>query len=926
MKFIQRIFFRIIVLVYVQCQKSQHQVSVLENKREHFRKDMATMFSHDSLLESMFIKFKGKITEAQNIGETFAFFDAFHRTVIAIRTDINSREKLCRSWVNEMNACKGKPLWNYYHYFFPFAPGESFEIYKKLELFSKNPLPATYTYIVARLDACSSGLTLSKQFIINDTLLIKEKVSYYLKNLTLGGPGVYIVTVKNDQLFQEFFIHTSAINCMIKKDKKKLVLFGASDNNIVPPPYDIYCTTLEGDTIKTQTDTNGIAVIRDSRFLKSRFPVKVFLAKNQKVLSYCETILPEETKSAEYFGFISTDRSLYSPGQMVNFAGFIRGKKGDSIFIPDYDSLRTESEYSNQFYKMLKLDRMGNFRDSVVLSGAQYGLEKVEIYKLLKDSSGNVVYNKGAESWFQVKTPVKQKFYINASLDKKAYHSGEKIILAVECKGPKGETATATSARIIWANEDNFYRDGPILDAENYNFDKSGKLQITFDPYSKNNKKQNRFNHYYYKQRETEHRMSKKEKLDWNLIAEIRVSDSTGYNVNDTLKTKIRRHNLLLELSPELRGYIGSNYIGKNDTLKTEVKVCDIYGNGWNGTCNLEIFQKSKRITKKTISITNGLGIEGLSFKRSGNYMFRASVKDVNGDIIARIDSIEVINDIVCEHGSLSLDKDYYYVGDTATVTLNTYAKHAKVFYSIESDSIKSTSVAVINNFQFINKIPITDDFQAVNVYSIAYPWNGLNSSYIYIRVANGSDMLKVTIDGKHHVLSGEKVNWDICVKDGSGKPVKARLSASILDETIDNYVEKRRFGIPKYPMLEFLTDIYPTNVVTSGSNLNRVYIRFHSNTDRYIDRSSCHLSPEEKYHYTIADDLWTYTPPPIIQDTITSAYWNSTIITDSKGKVTISFVMPNDTAMYKIVLSGTSGANKFLFYTDSITTKRPQL
>jgi hypothetical protein len=186
--------------------------------------------------------------------------------------------------------------------------------------------------------------------------------------------------------------------------------------------------------------------------------------------------------------------------------------------------------------------------------------------------------------------------------------------------------------------------------------------------------------------------------------------------------------------------------------------------------------------------------------------------------------------------------------------------------------------------------------------------------------------LLKVSIDGKRNALPEEKVTWTIFIKDRSGKPVKAHLTASILNTTIDNYMEKSRFGIPEYPMLEFLTDICPTNVVTFGSNLNRMYIRSPGNTGRYIDRSSCRLSPAEKYHYTIAADLWTYTPPPIMQDTITSAYWNSTLVTDSKGKVTISFVMPNDTAMYKIVLSGTSGANKFLFYTDSITTKRPQL
>jgi len=303
--------------------------------------------------------------------------------------------------------------------------------------------------------------------------------------------------------------------------------------------------------------------------------------------------------------------------------------------------------------------------------------------------------------------------------------------------------------------------------------------------------------------------------------------------------------------------------ISKNGTVNGEIKIPDDVKTG-----SYYLIIESKLSDGTTRSISPNPWFNIVNYKNPGNF--------TEGTPAPNTTDNPFVNNPNSSKISLKLDKDKYQVGDEATLTISSKA--------LNQDFFMLTGRTQVNDYQVVNlkpdqaqiKIPIKDaDVPILKIQVSSFIDNKLETNGVALNIDTTNREIQTTIKpDKENYNPGDTVNLEITTEN-QGKPISAEISLNVLDKTLYN-ASKRNQSIGS----AFYTPLF-SNIYYSNSLL--------------------------PIFYTYADGLdWNpgdqINTPDKNQNVFSPFnFWNPNLKTDSNGKVTVSFKLPETFATWII-------------------------
>ncbi len=335
---------------------------------------------------------------------------------------------------------------------------------------------------------------------------------------------------------------------------------------------------------------------------------------------------------------------------------------------------------------------------------------------------------------------------------------------------------------------------------------------------------------------------------------------------------------------------------------------------------------------KRDIPVPSSLSPAKLTVKPKdgGTYKLRLAAKDSDGnDVIAERTFYVISSD--CYHRgnrgeeiTLKADKEEYQVGDTAQILMETELPKGRYLLCIEREGIIEDKVVSFGSPASVIEVPIQDSYVPVVYVSVSSYSDETTKtdkaqppkSYYGVTALNVStkskEMSIELITDQTTYEPGGKVSVSIrATKDGKAVP-NARLALMAVDRGVIDLID--------YHVANPLTHFYNSglfyNRVAGGDSRSLLIAQQEETEEAVVYQDTMNgralvmmksaAAPKAAYAMEMADDTGSGTDesdgtPKVRKNFNPTAYFNADIKTDSKGKASVTFTLPDSITAYRL-------------------------
>ena len=781
-------------------------------------------------------------------------------------------------------------------------------------------------------------------------------------NLEVSDPGLYFFIVENDYIIpQHHFLNVSKNMMLAKTGNEKALIWlteretskGIENAKIkfyqVEKSYNNEGGTYSKTTIK---ETKTIETQKDGLILMDKDVTGNYIVAHDNndftiLQSYFYTIAENEVAPSKIQSYIYTDRSVYRPGDTVNFKAIIRDYINNNYeLVRNKDVNIKISNYGNQgeniiFEKKYPLSEFSTIGDSFTLNE--------------NDATGsyniNVVIDNQTVGYgsFSVEAYKKDEYAFAITLDKDTYKIGDKVKAEIKGEYFYGDPLKNKQATYSVYRQEYHYPvmfDMPFIDADmersfmppyygNYNTPVLENVPITLDA---NGIANIEFNAEKNKEKEN----SYTESLSFTI--KVEAVDSSNIPVSETKNLIIYPSAFDFELDEKTIFPIANNpyeleiktlkhdgKIYKNANLQIEITrrpevIGPILYNHWVDEYERKISlpQEDEKVTEFT-GTTDENGIYTLNFTpdKAGQYIILIKGADENNNEVKN-NFYTYINEDSPDSKYLyankkviqiKADKEEYNIGDTAVLTIYSQIPEKDFLFSLNKNDILNYEIKKINENTSTVELPITEKhLGGINVsVDILHLYKFFNAE-TNLKVSSNTKKLNIEITpGSKTYEPKDKATFQISVKDNVGNPVEADFSLGLVDEAIyhlqkntnsedvfeqfypehnyKNYIAN--YGTQTGSGQSYGKGFYPPVMMDGGFGERATLDRPEMAANFAIDDSEAEdtsIAPKEAQ---------TPTPAPLLPDSrsnfLDTAYFNLNIQTDSSGQANIEIPLPDN-------------------------------
>lgn len=768
------------------------------------------------------------------------------------------------------------------------------------------------------------------------TIKKETKEKYFYGNISLGRlkTGLYVVQAKSKDLTSATILSVSTLGVISKSDKGQ-TLFYVCDKITGEPVKGALLKIYEGDYFiaRGDTDKEGVAVMENT---------------NRNAYGYYDCIATKGDDIAFIYvyqygygdgrlkkTYFYADRPVYRPEQTVNFKLIIREKlETMNYVIPEEKTYKVviQSPASKKIYeKELKINEYGAVADSVALEPkADLGWYIFIVY----DKAGNQVsgydyyyYDQHANHAFLVEEYKKPEFKMTVTPVKGSYVKGDEAEVDVDVKYYFGQPVKdgIVEYRIEYSQ---FYRpywyhypyawyywDDESYGRRRYGYyneffmegkaqtDNSGKCRIRFN--------------------------TKDLPYDASYSVSVRVTDKSRRMIEGSAALRVSQAAFGIELSMDkymykpgekvMISYNGQDITGKPHAFEGEITI-RLNDYKYEKDRYKEI---NKEVLKEKIRTeANGKGIYRFVPDEKGNYYVKITAKDAKGRPVT-VERYFYVADYSWESHftyntiNLIFNKDYYDIGEEATVMLQSPFPKSYALITYEAETLLDYRVVKLNSSSIVLDLPVTEELAPNFYYMVTLiADNKINNQSKNVIVLPRKKFLDVKIVPDKQVYSpGETAEFKIKVTDSRNKPVQAELSLGIVDESLYYIQEEFVKDIQQF----FYSRVYD-RVYTANSFYSYFYGRKKHAAKEKKDaegagamdesRQSDKLSRSEAAPAAKAraaeseDDRDGRMKEPEIREYFPdTAFWSAFIRTDKKGTAVIKLKMPDTLTTWRAMV-----------------------
>lgn len=690
--------------------------------------------------------------------------------------------------------------------------------------------------------------------------------------------GVYWVSIRAGDAIKGSYLIVSSIALISKNAGRQGLAFVTDLATGTPRQGAKLSVAAAGKSMEVgETDADGVKTFT--------FPVAndqdrpILYAEYGDSIAFVDSWISDNEQGPIHMGFV-TDRSVYRPGDTVQFKGILRKMGPDgyqTVAGGTADVTFADQDGENEQNLKLAVDDRGAFSGSFKTS--EYAVGAYQLSAKMGDSSTSRYVTIAAYRKPEFKllvTPEKPYFIAGERVRMKAaatYYfggpvAGAKFSAYVYAK-PKYEPDPNSEWEGDW--DDSSYSGEFIEELTEVTAGPDGTASFEFD--TAKLKEQMEFD-------------------DCELTFEVTGTEAGDKYFDAKGRVTVRRGDL--SLRTELDSWIAE----RGSEIEVSCEATDNDGKPQSGVAvtfdygyenfdgKVAHFQRQGGST--AVTDASGKAQAKLPVAESRSLLIRAWIQDARGNRIASNQYVWVTDSPVeAEAGprlDLVLDQKGYEVGETAHGLVGSAAPGAAVLVCVEADTILHHQVMSLGSGQTEFDLPIARKFlpnARVTLTSVQQKRLVQAGRNIKVEWPGSAINVAVTAD-RERVRPGESIGYTIRTTDMKGLPVDADVALSVVDESVYAIREDSN---------NLFNDFFP-------SRYSRVETNY-SFPELYLDGGD-------------------KTPPnvEVRQNFRDTAYWNPTIRTGPQGIAQVTVQVPDNlgswrATAYGIVGSAASGVGK---------------
>jgi len=286
-----------------------------------------------------------------------------------------------------------------------------------------------------------------------------------------------------------------------------------------------------------------------------------------------------------------------------------------------------------------------------------------------------------------------------------------------------------------------------------------------------------------------------------------------------------------------------------------------------------------------------------LKSSRPGSYVVRARATDRRGNIIEASEYIWVdgrieASDMAPTPLKLELDKRQYSPGEKAKVLIQTDKPGGSVLLTIESDKLYDTRVVELTGPSVTVEWPVSEAYSPnVQVTASYIREKSFRSGSKSLTVRNPMRELNISVEpSTEQVQPGATVTYKVKTTTASGQPTPAEVSLAVVDESIFALAEDR---------LDLGREFYPMRY-------NAVQTSY-SFPDLYLDGGDKAPTSIEVRR--------------LFKDT---AFWAPTVTTDATGMAEVSVTLPDNLTTWRATCFGITARTEVGKAVSKVVSSKP--
>ena len=717
---------------------------------------------------------------------------------------------------------------------------------------------------------------------------------------------------------------TTDIGILAKKSGSDLLIWLNSLATTRPIPYTkvkVFTKTNQ-QILEGTTNEGGVVHFQDVSWDGDRRPY-VVVASNDYDLSFIELdrCLLSETAfdvsgrpyiSSGYEGFVYTDRGVYRPGENVHIKAILRGVGCE---MPESFPVVIEIERPDgRQYEKLSGILSGFGSVNIDVNIADYALTGAYTIKLMLPGDDKVI----GKATFNVEEFMPDRLKVSIEAPEKRFTAGEEIPVTVKAELFFGAAADGRDVELSYDLTPGEFKPKDFRD---YVFTDEGRTfaakTIRLGEQKTDSEGLANFSV------QIPQGILPPSILDCSIQAVVK--ETGGRAVTSHIKRIIDPYPYYIGIRKVAEGYasvgepIKFDYVivsanGEKVSLpELKVEVSKVVWNNVlkkdeNGRYRYVSEKYEERVFNDVITSVGASGRYEYTPKSYGDYIIRISAPEKGSHAaglkfycsgygyspwaMEKPDKIE-----------LSLDKRYYKEGDTAKLLIKSPFK-GKALVVISKDKVLSTKTIELTELTQEIPINITGDFSP-NVYCSVTVIRPLMKSdewiahraygIIPVMIDNSSHKLNISIDAPEEVKPNDNIKINVEVKDSSGMNKEAELSIALVDEGIlqltnfytpdpfEFFYGKRANSLSTYDIYSLLLPDFEQEKIGSDSTPSADKLK----RPKFDPRK--HLNP-----------ITVKRVKPF-------ALWKGSLVTDTSGKATAEFKIPEFTGNVRIMVVASS-------------------
>ncbi len=633
----------------------------------------------------------------------------------------------------------------------------------------------------------------------------------------------------------------------------------------------------------------------------------------------------------KYFVYMYTDRPIYRPGDAIEFKGLVRINDDLHYSLPDRSKIHVsvhDADDQEVFSRDIDINKNGTFNGELQL-GDQASTGYYQITASLA-AAGEPTYSHSFYQSFQVAAYRKPDYKMTVTPDKDSYVNGETA--KVNVNGQYFFGAPLANAPVEWTvkSQDYYF----FLPADSKSPYASQWFSFSDEGYLC----------FWGCQGQTEVISQGKGTLDANgdftvnlpldikdkKVSQFYTLEATAYDLNH--QSVSNRSTFAVHQGEYYAGIMSQDYVSsKGKEASFDVITIDKDGNPVAGkTVDVSLYKrdwntiKKKQVDsdfyydnnytdvlkeKKTVT-TDSKGHATVSFtpNEGGDYKVGTESTDSRGNKITSATEIYVTSSDFVNWGQenndrieLVPDKQEYTVGDTAHILVKSPYQNVYALVTYErADVVSKKVIKITSNSQTID-VPITEDALPNEFVSVLLV-KGNNTSaglqdpgtevderdvaafklgYTTLQINTSTRKLGIEVTSdqqKYH--PGDNVDLKVRTVDASGKPVKAEVSISVVDESV--------LSLTDNVTADLLTEFYRKRYlgVETSETLTKALSRLNVQVESGL-KGGGGGTPAKRGTF---------------KDT---AYWEADVNTDANGMGEVKFKLPDNLTTWQVLAIG---------------------